>query len=138
MAFSMGSARTAVCDAKDPLRPLCIVDPELGRIIEEVGAYQVALRPERFQALVRAIIFQQLAGASAQTIYGRFVASFGNSRFPTPEAVFDAPESQLRAAGLSRQKLSYLKDLARHMIDGGLYFRRISTMDDAAVIIELT
>jgi len=123
---------------KEALRHLRTVDPVLARIIADVGPYRAARRPERFQALVRAIVFQQLAGAAAQTIYQRFVASFGNSRFPTPEAVFNAPEAQLRAAGLSRQKASYLKDLASHVIEGTINFRRVRSMDDEEIITELT
>jgi len=123
---------------KEALRHLRKVDPVLARFITDVGPYRVARRPERFQALVRAIVFQQLAGAAAQTIYQRFVTSFGNSRFPTPEAVFNAPEAQLRAAGLSRQKASYIKDLSNHVIEGTINFRRIRSMDDEEVITELT
>ncbi|HEV7988536.1 MAG TPA: hypothetical protein VGP23_08620, partial [Candidatus Binataceae bacterium] len=56
-------------------------DPVLARIIAEVGALGIQPRRERFQALARAIIFQQLAGAAANAIYGRFVKLFPDVEF---------------------------------------------------------
>jgi len=58
------------------------VDPILARIIAQVGALGIQPRRERFQALARAIIFQQLAGAAANAIYGRFVLCFPRWNFP--------------------------------------------------------
>src|SRR5690349_12061591 len=58
-------------------------DPVLARIIGEVGLLQIAHRRERFQSLVRAIIFQQLAGRAALAIYERFAKIVGGRRFPT-------------------------------------------------------
>ncbi len=69
------------------MRHLHEADPVMARIIARVGPLQISRRPERFQALVRAIIFQQLAGAAALTIFNRFVAAVGGKRFPTPEQV---------------------------------------------------
>jgi len=66
-------------------------DPVLARIIGEVGALEIQPRRERFQALARAIIFQQLAGAAANAIYGRFVALFPGVEFPLPEQVLGKP-----------------------------------------------
>jgi DNA-3-methyladenine glycosylase II len=106
--------------------------------MEQVGAYRIPRRPQRFQALARAIIFQQLAGRAAQAIYNRFVAEVGGARFPTPAQVLAAPDRVLRKAGLSRQKALYLKDLAHHVLNGSLNFRRFSSMDDEAIIGQLT
>jgi DNA-3-methyladenine glycosylase II len=88
--------------------------------------------------LVRAIIFQQLAGAAALTIFNRFVAKVGNGRFPTPEQVLAASDETLRGAGLSRGKMSYLRDLATHVNDRKLNFHRFPKMDDEEIITELT
>src|SRR5512143_598691 len=82
-------------------------DPILGGVIDQTGPYLIPKHPERFQALVRAIIFQQLAGRAAQTIYDRFIRQVGGRRFPTPKAVLAAPDETLRAAGLSRGKMAY-------------------------------
>ncbi len=113
-------------------------DPVMASIIAQVGPYRPARRPERFQALVRAIVFQQLAGRAAQAIYDRFVASFEGARFPTPEQVIAAPTPMLRKAGLSRQKALYIKDLAAHVANDSLSFRRFRWMDDEEIIIQLT
>lgn len=65
-----------------------------------------------YQALFRAIVFQQLSGKAAQTIYNRVLALFPRSDFPSPRSIILAPEEKLRSAGLSRQKIAALKDLA--------------------------
>jgi DNA-3-methyladenine glycosylase II len=97
----------------------------------------MAHRPQAFQSLVRAIIFQQLAGRAAQAIYDRFVKLVGNGRFPTPALVLAATEEDMGRAGLSRGKMAYIRDLARHVQDGSLSFRRFPRMADEEIIAEL-
>jgi DNA-3-methyladenine glycosylase II len=113
-------------------------DPVLGRIIEQVGPLTITHRRERFPALVRAIIFQQLAGRAALAIYQRFVDIVGGGRFPTPAKVLAASEDDLRRAGLSRGKMTYIRDLAEHVRDGRLSFRRFAGMNDEEIIADLT
>src|SRR5687767_9741249 len=88
-------------------------DPKLARIIDRVGACGLAPRAEgtHFDALVRAIVYQQLSGKAAATIHGRVEAIYGN-RPPTPEEILATDDARLRAAGLSGQKVAYIKDLA--------------------------
>ena len=124
--------------AGDAVAHLKRVDPILGGVIDRVGPYRIPRRPERFQALVRAIIFQQLAGRAAQTIYDRFVKQVGGKRFPTPALVLAASDEALRAAGLSRGKTAYIRDLAGHVRDRTLNFHRFPGMDDDAIITDLT
>lgn len=119
------------------VRHLKRADPVLARIISQIGPYKLKRRPERFQALVRAIIFQQLAGRAAQTIYDRFVRLFPASRFPSAADVIAATDDDLRKVGLSRQKIAYIKDLAGHMAAGSLSFRRFPRMEDEEIISEL-
>ncbi len=115
------------------------VDPVMAQLIERAGPYRPVRRPERFQALVRAIIFQQLAGRAAQTIHDRFVAAFeGSKGFPTPAAVLAMPDEMLRKVGLSRQKTLYIKDLSTHVADNRLDFRRFRWMSDEEIIEHLT
>jgi DNA-3-methyladenine glycosylase II len=123
--------------ARKALAHLRQADSVLAHIIDSVGPFQMVLRRERFQALCRAIIFQQLAGSAAHAIYTRFVSMFGR-RFPTPRQVLDASPEDLRRAGLSRQKILYLKDLAEHVESGALNFGRFRRMEDEAIIAELT
>ncbi len=120
------------------LRHLRRVDPVLAELIGQVGRYRMVRRPERFQALVRAIIFQQLAGRAAQAIYDRFAGLFPGVRFPTPRQVLAAEQAALRGVGLSRQKLLYILDLARHVANDQLNFPRFARMDDEQIITDLT
>jgi len=124
--------------ARAALQHLRRVDPVLARIIGQVGPFRAAHRPERFQALVRAIIFQQLAGRAAQAIYNRFVKATGGSRFPTPRQVLAASDDDLRGAGLSRGKMAYIRDLAAKVAGGEINFRRFAKIDDEEIIEELT
>jgi DNA-3-methyladenine glycosylase II len=113
-------------------------DPILARIITEVGTLGIVPRIERFQALVRAIIFQQLAGAAANAIYNRFVGLFPGPGFPSPEQVLAKSDAELRSVGLSEKKALYIKDLAAHIKDGKLNFHRFHRMTDEEVIADLT
>lgn len=89
-----------------------------------------------FQALVRAIIFQQLSGKAAGTIHARFNALYPQDT-PTPEAVLATPDVDLRAAGVSRQKIGYLRDLSSKVHDGSLPLDEIHAMDDDDLIAHL-
>jgi len=113
-------------------------DPVLAQIIAEVGALGIQPRRERFQALARTIIFQQLAGAAANTIYGRFVGLFPGVEFPSPEQVMAKTDSELRSVGLSEKKALYIKDLAAHVRDRKLNFHRFHRMTDEEIIADLT
>src|SRR5579862_6464959 len=106
-------------DHKRGVRHLRRADPALARVIAAVGPPRLTLRTEgtHFQALSRSILYQQLAGKAAATIHGRFVALFPENS-PTPEHLLRLADEQLRGVGLSRQKLSYLKDLAMKVASG--------------------
>ena len=93
-------------------------DPVLAGVIDRVG--EVTLRPEGepYQELVRAILYQQLAGAAAATIERRFRALYGDGRVPAPEELLATPDEALRGAGVSRQKIGYLRDLAEKAAQG--------------------
>lgn len=95
------------------------VDPVLAAVIDRVGPCRLEQRREgtHFDALVRSIVYQQLSGKAASTILGRVHELYG-SRSPTPTELLATPDETLRAAGLSRQKLSYLKDLAAKVENG--------------------
>lgn len=126
-------------------------DPVLAAIIKRVGPYRMDRRPATFEAMVRAIVFQQLAGAAAQTIYRRLQAAceqassgqnserslYGGFTI-TPESVLEVSEQQLRACGLSRQKLSYVRDLAQKTLSGEIKFAQLPGMSDEEVIEHLT
>ena len=94
-------------------------------------------RPRRthFAELARAICFQQLAGAAARSIHGRFEALY--QRRPTAPAVLATDEAALRAVGLSTAKTAAIRDLAVHVVDGSLPLRRIGAQPDDLVVREL-
>ncbi len=95
-------------------------------------------RPDdAYGALVRTIVGQQLSTKAARTIYARLVALFGDSP-PTPEEILSADEDVLRNAGLSRQKVGYLRDLARHVQSGELDFAALHYLSDEEVTARIT
>jgi 3-methyladenine DNA glycosylase/8-oxoguanine DNA glycosylase len=94
-------------------------DRKLAILIRKVGP--CTLKPKRrtpFEALVRAVTFQQLNGTAAEAILGRVKALFPGSKFPTPKALLEMPEERLRAAGLSRAKIAAVKDIAAKTLAG--------------------
>lgn len=127
-----------MADYRASVRHLNRVDPVLATVIRAVGPCRIQIRSEgtHFQALTRSIVFQQLSGKAASTIYGRFnaICPLG---VPTPEAVEGASDAALRAAGLSRQKIGYLRDLSRKVGDGSLPLDHVHTMSDDDVIAHL-
>lgn len=110
----------------------------LGAIIRRVGPYTLQPRREgtHFEALARSIVYQQLSGKAAATIHARVLAIYPRRRL-RPEAVLATPDATLRAAGLSGQKLSYLKDLAQHVLDGTVPLSRLDRLADEEIIERL-
>lgn len=95
-----------------------------------------AQHTDPFTALTRAIISQQLSSKAAATIAGRFNALFDGN--PTPDAIGGVDDAQLRAVGLSGQKIRYLRDLCARVSDGTLPLARLSSLDDNEVVAALT
>jgi len=122
------------------MRELAARDRSFEELIRRVGPCELGMhrRGRYFPALVEAIIYQQLTAKAASTILARFRALYPDGRFPTPAQVARTPVSRLRGAGLSAQKISYLKDLSQRLEDGSFPLRRISGMDDEEVIEHLT
>ncbi len=114
------------------------VDPTLSRIIDRVGRCDWAPRATgtHFDALVRSIIYQQLSGKAAATIHRRLETLTGE-RAPTPTELLALPDGRLRAAGLSRQKISYLRDLAARVEADEVPLSAIDELHDDAVIAAL-
>src|SRR6476661_1676340 len=107
-------------------------------VIARVGKCTLEPRTEwtHFGALVRSIVYQQLSGKAAGTIHGRVRALYGD-RDPTPAEILATPEPVLRGAGLSRQKLSYLMDLASRVERGDLPLDNVEALDDDALTTAL-
>jgi DNA-3-methyladenine glycosylase II len=136
-------------DWRPAQRHLRRADPKLAAVIDAVGPCTLAPRRDYFVVLCKAIFTQQISTAVAATLFGRFRDLFPRRR-PTPAlvlALFDGlidppgadgkpgpPPKTLRACGLSRQKAAYIRDLALHFHEGRIATRRLSRMDDEAVI----
>ncbi|HYN92133.1 MAG TPA: DNA-3-methyladenine glycosylase [Thermoleophilaceae bacterium] len=117
-------------------------DPVMRRLVEEHGAIvRKDLKRERpgdaYGALLRSIVGQQLSTKAARTIYGRLTDLFGG-RAPTPAELLAVDPEEIRACGLSRPKVSYLRDLAEHVEDGELQLDRLAELPDEEVIEQLT
>ncbi|HEX6630521.1 MAG TPA: hypothetical protein VF048_05495, partial [Gemmatimonadaceae bacterium] len=117
------------------VRHLKRADPKLRAVIERVGPCRFAPRAEgsHFDALVRSILFQQLSGKAAATIHGRVRDHFGG-RDPLPGELLGTPDEHMRACGVSRQKLGYLRSLAEHVEAGALPLDRVEAMSDDAIV----
>lgn len=107
-------------------------DPVLAQIIERVGPYRLIAREPSFETLARSITFQQLSGKAAGTIFSRLKKAAGR-RF-TASAFLKLTPEELRACGLSRQKIASLTDLAEKVARRKINFRRLLELEDAQII----
>jgi DNA-3-methyladenine glycosylase II len=111
-------------------------DPILRAIIDRVGPCRMELGEPVFHSLAEAIVYQQLNGKAAVTIFNRFAALAGEP--VTPEGILKLTPENMRAAGLSKQKSSYLFDMAERASRGELDFTRLPDLTDEEVIKHLT
>ncbi len=112
-------------------------DPKFAKIIMQVGDYNVKITKNRYQALVEAIISQQLSGSAANSIIKKFRKLY-KSKFPKPRDVIKTSDSKLRTTGLSKMKIVYIKELSKKIESKELNMRKISTQSDEQVIEVLT
>ncbi len=123
-------------------RALAASDPRLGALIDRVVAHRGPRRfatstaRSHFEALTRSIVYQQLSGKAAGTIYGRFVEALGGE--VTPGALVAIDDPALRAIGLSAGKARYVRALAEAVVEGRLDLENASSLSDAEVIAALT
>ena len=108
-------------------------------VISKVGPFNLTLRTAgtHFDALVRAIVYQQLSGKAAATIHGRVLQLF-DPEAPIPPQILSAEHTALRGAGLSKQKASYLRNLAEHSVNGSLPVESLHELSDEEIIAALT
>jgi DNA-3-methyladenine glycosylase II len=112
-------------------------DPILAEIIDRVGPFRMRRSEADFNSLARSIVYQQLSGKAAATIFGRVLQAAQCDPL-TPGAVLKIQPETLRAAGLSQQKAAYVRDLAEKTRDGVVNFSRLPKMSDDEVIAHLT
>lgn len=119
---------------------LAATDPALAVLIRQVGPcrLEIGRMESPFRSLLKAIVYQQLSGKAAATIYGRVAALFPGA-LPTPEALAALPDDVLREAGMSRAKAAAARDLAARTLDGTVPDRAaLDRIDDAAIVERLT
>jgi DNA-3-methyladenine glycosylase II len=121
---------------KEAIQHLRRSDPILSEIIDRVGEYAIQFRAPEFETLVRSIVYQQLSGKVASVIFGRLAKAAGGTL--TPENILKLRPSRMRTLGLSTQKTAYIRDLARHTLDGRLVFAELPALPDEDAIARLT
>jgi len=119
------------------IRHLRRVDIRLARIIDQVGPCTLRPRGRTYHSLFRAVLYQQLAGNAAAAIERRVCEPFGGC-VPPPADFLRMPEAPLLRAGLSRQKLSYLRDLASAFADGRLRPQALARLIDDDLVRAVT
>ena len=111
-------------------------DPVLAAIIEKIGPCKMQFGEPTFHSLAEAILYQQLNGKAAVTIFNRFTAAAGDPL--TPEGILKLSDVEMRGVGLSKQKTSYLRDLSAKTKAGLLEFERLPELSEQEVIEHLT
>jgi len=129
--------RSRAPDWASAVRHLSTSDPALAPVAARHGAPTFEPTKDPLASLGRAIVYQQLSGKAAATIYGRFLGLFPRKRFPRADLLLSTPVEALRGAGLSAAKAASLRDLAAHVADGRLRPARLWSMSDAEVAAAL-
>lgn len=124
-------------DADAARRHIAKADPVMRDIVKRVGPYALEVRGAPYESLLRAILYQQLAGAAAAAIERRFLAIF-DDRIPASHELIAVGDERLRAAGVSRQKAGYMRSLAEHFDAGALSDRHLRRATDNDVIEHVT
>ncbi|MEO7775758.1 MAG: DNA-3-methyladenine glycosylase 2 family protein [Steroidobacteraceae bacterium] len=115
-------------------------DAVMAKLVEHAGPFALTLRESGtpFHSLARAIASQQLSGAVAKTILGRFVVLYPGGEYPAPQQLLDTPDDTLRAVGFSWAKIAALKDLAAKTLSGVVpTTAQFAALDDEAIIERL-
>jgi DNA-3-methyladenine glycosylase II len=121
---------------KKAIQHLRQADPVLAGIIERVGPYRVKYNEPVFGSLVRSIVYQQLSGKAAATIFGRLLAAAGDPILP--DAILRLSFEELRSLGLSKQKANYIQDLAAKTASEQVVFEKFRRMTNDQIIASLT
>ncbi|HEY8110982.1 MAG TPA: DNA-3-methyladenine glycosylase [Candidatus Nitrosotenuis sp.] len=111
-------------------------DPKLAKIICQVGEYKISLVKNPYRSLIDAIITQQLSGAAADSISRKFQKLY--QRYPKPIDVINTSDSKLRSAGLSKMKVTYIRDLSEKIQSKELRIGSLKDKSDEEAISHLT
>lgn len=114
------------------------VDPVLAELIDQFGTPPITPHARYYQELVESIVSQQLSVKAAATILKRFIGLFDGVAFPTPADILQKTVEEFRSVGLSRQKATYIQDLAVKVIEGTVRFDHLDALSNNEVVAELT
>ena len=117
-------------------RALSVADERMAQIVKKVGPFKPGVVANAFQALIHSIVHQQLSMKAARTISGRVLDLCPRRRL-SPAAIVALTDQQLRGAGLSRQKVTYLRSVCDHFQNGQLKPRRLAGLSDEDAIEQL-
>jgi len=123
----------AAVDWSPALRHLADIDPRFSPLIEQHGPPTYTPTRDPVLSLARSIVYQQLSGKAATTIWNRVLELYPRRRFPPPRAILDTPDEKLRAAGMSGAKTAAIKDLARHVVEKRLVPSRLPAATDEEI-----
>ena len=115
------------------LRYLKNIDPRLKILIDRFGKPDYKPNDNYFEALVKSIVYQQLSGKAAFTIYSRFLDLFNSKDFPLSKQVLKISDQKYRSIGLSRQKLCYIKEIANAFAENKIISENIPKMNDEEI-----
>jgi DNA-3-methyladenine glycosylase II len=152
MPRTIAAPRPPRYDSARALAELSAADPKLAKLMQRAGPFRLRISSTQspFEALVESIVYQQLHGKAAATIHRRLLESFAEpaphpgagvtiAAHPTAQHILDAPNAQLRAAGLSANKTLALRDLAAKTLDGTVpTLAQVRRMSDEAIVEHLT
>ena len=126
-------------DIRRARRHFAGIDPEMHQLVQSVGPCRLDARvaPDAFQALLRAIVAQQVSAKAARTVYAR-LCDLAPGQTISAAALLAHDPDVLRATGLGPAKTRYVRDLAEHVADGRLDLGALATKDDGEVIRALT
>ena len=123
----------------DAIKYLKEIDPTMNKIINSVGAYSIKIRHNPFLALVEAIIYQQLTGKAAQSIYEKFISYYDNNEYYVqPQYIILTADNIMKSFGLSNKKIEYIKLLSTDIIKGNINLNSFEEKEDEEIINELT
>lgn len=118
------------------LSGICINDPVMRGLVERIGHLGLEAGGDYFESLVQAIVYQQISGKAADSIYKKLLGRIGSS--VTPESIAELSDQDLRSAGISPQKMKYLRDLSSKVLNGELELRGIEDLGNQEIIDRLT
>ncbi|MBN8554012.1 MAG: DNA-3-methyladenine glycosylase 2 family protein [Deltaproteobacteria bacterium] len=126
---------------KKTLRELSAADKWMAKLIKDVGPF--TLKPDfklhPYHALIESVVYQQLTGKAAATIFARVKALFPNKKIPKPELILKTPDEKFRSAGLSGAKTAAIKDIAQKTLDGIVpSSKMIEKMHETEILERLT